>query len=92
MRLYHRSATALVVRQRGFRFGEILEFSDTPVSAHGAESDQVTLVFEVPESIVTTFEREHGEQRRVFRIPPEIANTFFPIVDQLSPQRARRIA
>jgi hypothetical protein len=96
MRLYHRSPAARVIRQRGFRTGPAVEFTTglTPLRTEVlAHLNETALVFDVADDVVAPFEEPAGsDDYRVFRIPPEIANTFFPIVDQLSPERIRRTA
>jgi hypothetical protein len=95
MRLYHRSASALVIRQHGFMSRGLVGFSDRPLSDSDdpATAGAISLAFDVPEDRVLPWEVDAPTgDYRLFRVAPTIANTFFPIVDQLSADRVRRTA
>ncbi len=82
MRLYHRSAASATIRRHGFYSPEAVVFTDNP-TAGNAES-WPTLVFEVEDETVAPFESLSMPQScRKFDVPAQIANTFFPIIDQL---------
>ena len=89
MRLYHRSAAVVTIRRHGFYSPEPVVFTDNPTA--GSPESWPTLVFDVEDETVVRFESLSSPQScRMFTVPAQIANTFFPIIDQLPALRSRR--
>jgi hypothetical protein len=74
-----------MIRRHGFYSHEPVAFTDHSTAARG--EPWPTLVFDVADESVERFERLSSRERnRTFIVPPHVANTFFPIVDQLPAQ------